>query len=606
MLRPRVSFTHLLSWCFGLLMLIGLGLVLYLGFNSARINARALLADRSHLLMDMVVTQIDSQLQPVEQQLHYLAGSLANPDFQRQDMEVVRLLLEGALAATPQVMGLMLFKPDLSRTWVNRDQPRAAINAWYQQRLPVLLPYIEQPPDKPLWLSPRWSPRLQQLVLPLIYPVYHEQRFLGLLVAVIRVDRLSEFVARLSEQLQVKLFVLHGRDQVLAYPGMYPNQVAALDDENPLPTLAQTGDLALQQLWNPDRQRQDWLERSDIEALSLTTGQQRYLYLVRQLEGYGEQPWIVGAYLTAEQVPQEIQRLWRVLAVGLLLMGVLLLLVVWISRRLGAELDQTVSGFDAIGQQPLLQIPYLAGSPIKELDRLSEAYNRMLDELRQSEASQRLFGQYVPQAIARELLSHHGQLQPRSCEATVLFCDLEGFTRLSQQLGPDRLVTLLNQYFSVVVAVIEAHNGVVTQFQGDALLATFNVPLADPDHALQAWRAALQIQQRLREQQFLGYSLRCRIGINSGPLVAGSVGAQERLNYTVHGDAVNLAARLEALNKAYGTRILISESTAALLAGETLTFVAETEIRGRAGLVKLYTVASEPAQERRKQTTVVQ
>jgi class 3 adenylate cyclase len=283
--------------------------------------------------------------------------------------------------------------------------------------------------------------------------------------------------------------------------------------------------------------------------------------------------------------------LWRVLAVGLLLMGGLLVVVVWVSRRIGAELAQTVTGFDAIGQQPLQQIPYLAASPVKEFDRLSKAYNRMLDELRQSEASQRLFGQYVPQAIARELLSHNGPLQPRSCEATVLFCDLEGFTLLSQQLGPDRLVALLNQYFSVVVEVIEAHNGVVTQFQGDAVLATFNVPMADPDHAMQAWRAALQIQQRLLEQQFLGHTLRCRIGINSGPLVAGSVGAQERLNYTVHGDAVNLAARLEALNKTYGTRILISEFTAALLAEVTLTFVAETEIRGRAGLVKLYTVA---------------
>ena len=213
----------------------------------------------------------------------------------------------------------------------------------------------------------------------------------------------------------------------------------------------------------------------------------------------------------------------------------------------------------------------------------------MLVELRQNEASQRLFGQYVPQAVARELLSHQGQLATRSCEATVLFCDLEGFTALTQQLGPDRLVMVLNDYFSAIVERIEAHNGVVTQFQGDAVLATFNVPMADPDHPTQAWQSALEILQLMDERQFLGHRLNCRIGINTGQLVAGSVGAKERLNYTVHGDAVNLAARLEAQNKAYGTRVLISEFTAAQLVDVELKFVGETEVRGREGAVKLYT-----------------
>jgi adenylate cyclase len=132
-------------------------------------------------------------------------------------------------------------------------------------------------------------------------------------------------------------------------------------------------------------------------------------------------------------------------------------------------------------------------------------------------------------------------------------------------MRPDQVVSMLNSYFSALVDVLESHGGVVTQFQGDAIFATFNVPLADPDHAAQAVRAACRIQEVLKKQVFEGHWLKCRIGINTGVVTAGAVGAAGRLSYTVHGDAVNLAARLEVLNKEYGTRILLSEFTAAYL-----------------------------------------
>ena len=170
----------------------------------------------------------------------------------------------------------------------------------------------------------------------------------------------------------------------------------------------------------------------------------------------------------------------------------------------------------------------------------------------------------------------------------MLFCDLEGFTSLTETLGPAGIVELLNEYFEVMVEILERHRGVVTQFQGDAILATFNVPVPDPAHASNALRAALEMQSAVQRQEFAGQRIGSRIGINTGRLVAGAVGAKGRLSYTVHGDAVNLAARLEALNKELGTRTLVSEATAEQVEGFDLKPMGEVGVRGQTGQVAVF------------------
>ena len=172
----------------------------------------------------------------------------------------------------------------------------------------------------------------------------------------------------------------------------------------------------------------------------------------------------------------------------------------------------------------------------------------------------------------------------------MLFCDLEGFTALTESLGPAGIVELLNEYFESMVEILERHRGVVTQFQGDAILATFNVPLRDPAHAANALRAAVEMRSAVRRREYAGQRVGCRIGINTGHLVAGAVGAKGRLSYTVHGDAVNLAARLEALNKELGTTILVSEATAAHTEGFEFAPMGEVAVRGQTGRVEVYTL----------------
>jgi adenylate cyclase len=132
---------------------------------------------------------------------------------------------------------------------------------------------------------------------------------------------------------------------------------------------------------------------------------------------------------------------------------------------------------------------------------------------------------------------------------------------------------------------------VVTQFQGDAILATFNVPLADEQHAQHAFQAACEMLDEVAGNRYEDVTINIRIGINTGEVVAGAIGARGRLNYTVHGDAVNLAARVEALNKEYGLRLLLTESTAAQIVDDRLLEVGETTVRGQTRSIRLFSIS---------------
>ena len=156
-------------------------------------------------------------------------------------------------------------------------------------------------------------------------------------------------------------------------------------------------------------------------------------------------------------------------------------------------------------------------------------------------------------------------------------------------MSPEQVVQMLNEYFPAVIDPVDRHGGIVNQFQGDAMLITFNVPVADSRHADQALCAALEMQQAVDGKRFAGARLKTRIGIATGKVIAGNVGSGERINYTVHGDAVNLAARLEQLNKEHGTRILVSADTVSLLQGDyRLEPMGAMDVRGKSAPVEIF------------------
>ena len=199
-------------------------------------------------------------------------------------------------------------------------------------------------------------------------------------------------------------------------------------------------------------------------------------------------------------------------------------------------------------------------------------------------------GKYVPASVANAIIQDRGALEPQRQTATMLFVDIEGFTSMVERMDPADVLAMLNAWFAQAGKVIVDQGGVINQFQGDAILATFNLPVEDPDHASAAIRSALGIRLAAEHSVFAGHQLGCRIGIATGDVIAGSVGSGQQLAYTVHGDAVNLAARLEQMNKETGTRILIAERTAEACGDEfELEAIGETPVRGRAD-AKVFTV----------------
>jgi len=193
------------------------------------------------------------------------------------------------------------------------------------------------------------------------------------------------------------------------------------------------------------------------------------------------------------------------------------------------------------------------------------------------------FSLYLAPALIQQMLEGNRlpELGGESRELTVLFSDIADFTEISEGLSPTDLVTFLNRYLSVMSDTIEVHGGFVDKYIGDAVVAVFGAPVEDEDHALSGVRAALACQRRLRtESSGFGLpgdrSVETRIGVNTGDMLVGNIGSHRRFNYTVMGDAVNLAARLESANKQYGSQILVSENTATLCGAQILFRVLDT------------------------------
>ncbi len=265
----------------------------------------------------------------------------------------------------------------------------------------------------------------------------------------------------------------------------------------------------------------------------------------------------------------------------------------YISRSLLRPLRTLSQAMTKVSKGDLSQrIPVTSNDEVGEL---TGQFNNMIEGLRERERIRETFGRYVDESVAATILRREGSgvLAGETREATVLFSDIEGFTTIAEHLPPDQLVIALNEYLQTVLAPIRAHGGVVNTFIGDGLFASFNMPLACDGHASAAVRAALDIQRAVGSRTFgdVGMSFATRIGISTGGVIGGSVGAGQRMSFTLLGDTVNLAARLEELNKQHGTRILVSESTRSNCNGEfSFSPLGSVVVRGRSEPVAIFSI----------------
>ena len=277
------------------------------------------------------------------------------------------------------------------------------------------------------------------------------------------------------------------------------------------------------------------------------------------------------------------------------------LAAVFAARQISEPLEQLEQAVARIARGAYGEAAPVLGDD--ELGRLTLHVNRMSDGLREREVIRREFGRFVSPEIATRILDDALGEAPEAAarelrETTILFSDLTGFTARAERLPPEHMVELMNRYFRIIDETIRAHGGIIHSFIGDAVHASFNFAGDCPGNATRALAAALAIEARLDAARAAGgEAMHTRIGVHTGPVAAAAVGSDERMNYAMFGDAVNVAMRLEQLNKDKGTRVLASQETVAAVPPEDharlgLRALGEVRLRGRLAPVRVFEVGA--------------
>jgi adenylate cyclase len=247
-------------------------------------------------------------------------------------------------------------------------------------------------------------------------------------------------------------------------------------------------------------------------------------------------------------------------------LGLVLVVVLGLALRFAARLGGAVRSISEAARSVGLG-KYPTFAPLRtgdELERLGRDFNQMVQGLKERDRLRDTFGRYVTRQVAEHLMKGNVNLGGELVPVTVLFSDIRSFTSISETMEPRALLDFLNEYFSGMVESVLRHHGVVDKFIGDAIMAVFGAPVPEPEDALHAVEAALDMRKRLEQinQAFEARGLpaiRTGIGLHYGQVVAGNMGHVERMEYTVIGDTVNVASRLEGLTKELKADIVLSE-----------------------------------------------
>ena len=591
----RIPIRYLTVFGVSTLVAVAVGIVFSLGFISATKNTRLLMSDQASVMINSMDRNIALWLRPVQEQANRIARHILDNANNIEDMKRLDEFMLGALAATEQVAKIALVTPGgLTRRWVRMDSS-GVTEDWSTRR--EIMEWIDSGSrsHRASWIEPFFTDTIDKTVLLHQLPIRGADDILiGMLVQTVSIEELSRYVADLSPREGMTPFILYGKDRVLAHPYLADESMNDVTNSTPLVALSDLGDDVLRRIWSPDEEQLFFLNNDDrlnTSGAFIKAHDRFYIYLYRSIQDYGEQPWIIGAYLDSSVYGgAESQRLMRALLGSLFVLLAATTGAILLGRYITRPVTDIAEAARLVEENKLNEVNELQPSRMQELDDAARSFNKMVIDLRERALIRQTLGQFVPERIARTLLSEGGLIKPETAYATLLYSDIEGFTALTESLGSTRIVAVLNAYFSAMVDILERHMGVVTQFHGDAILATFNVPIANVAHAKSALLAAAEMLATVDAQPFADHRLRIRIGIDSGTVIAGAVGSAGRLSYTVYGDAVNLAARLERLNKDFGTSMLVSENTATL-AGDVmpLRVVGDTQIRGQSKIIKAYT-----------------
>jgi class 3 adenylate cyclase len=568
--RLRVSLAVALALAFfGVTLIAAMALALTL--YGAQQTTFDLLRDRNERLIDDAVARLRDHLSPVQSQAVFLADRIIKGELDPRDEQRLGDFLLASLAGTPQVSAISLTTPDYQTIRAERDQNGSV--RIVKEDLSGF-PNIAERYDTirratgPFWGDLIWTPEIGQPLINLRVPVWRSGVFVGGIVALVSMGSLSRYVAQPSSE-TARTFILYDGKYVLAHPRLSdPRNILQLAGAT-LPRLDQVGDPILAGKDNFVRSDSNRLFGDDPEGGHVAEiGGTKYVFIYRSTMEYGDKPLQVGRYFPQAELLASTQALLNGAYAGLGALALALVIGLAMGRAMSGPMRRLAAAAEEI-QQFDFEGKALPHSVIVEIDEAAQATNA-------SRAALKWFANYVPRKLVTRLLAEGEQtMLSKRRDVTVMFTDIVGFTMQAEDLPESDTAEFLNRHFALVAACIEDEHGVIDKFIGDAVMATWGAIKHMDDHADHACRAALAIAKVVKAdnetRRSAGHApVRVRIGLHSGPVVVGNIGAPGRINYTVVGDTVNTAQRMEQLGKEYMTDddevvVLVSGHTVAAL-----------------------------------------
>ena len=574
--RHQFSLTLTLAVSIGLLVLISVCSVLWIGLSTSRRNTLDLLNVQSEMLVGDIEAAIRDHLDPVSDQIEFIRDLVASGALDPADRDHMTATMLGTLAAAPQIMATVYWDTNRQRHLAFRS-PDLGIGTEItdDSQNPHAAQILAATANisKPIWGPLRFDENIGETFVNLITPLRRNGEVVGALATAIGMRELSFLMAEIGLRLEATPFILHGDDQVLAHPFLTSSH-GDLSVTSPTVSLARIGDLTLANIAarKPVRGFSTAASRG-VEVAELAKSGGAQIIFSKKIDGYSDNSWLIGAYLPSQQVNTELRRLRNAAFAGLALLILAIVAAIILARFIARPIRRVAAGANRVAALQLRDVTPLPGSYIREINEQATAFNAML-------AGLRWFETYVPRRLVARLMASDGeQAESDERELTVMFTDIVGFTALSEAMSASAIKELLNDHFTLLGTAVEAEGGTIDKYIGDSLMAFWGAPDHMPDHAAHACRAAKAIATALtadniQRRQKGRPPIRIRIGIHTGTAVVGNIGAPGRVNYTIVGDTVNTGQRLEALGKRLhkgepDTIILLSSATAQAVAGTT-------------------------------------
>lgn len=596
----RLSLASLLAGVFGAVVLVAATSVLLPEWLIARRVTFELLNERAIGGISALEAGVRARLEPARATVDELAALIERGGVALEDMAGLRLLLEGALAGNPEIAAVVVVRADRTEIVAERKVAGTISSKTEPAGRDVSgLIVAADGQAGTFWGDVLFVPEIGQPVINVRRALRRDGEVVGVIGAGVTIRDLSALVTGLGGVFGGTPFILYGADRVLAHPRLVGDRWA--DPAGPLlASRAELGDPVLAA--TSDRFQLDSFARAreagiTVEGVRDALGDEDAILVTKTLGSFGGTLSTIGFWLPEKVAEQALVPLRVGLVIGLGLLALALATAIVVGRLVARPILRATAGATRIAQLDIADVEPLPPSRLRELDEQADAFNAML-------ATIRAFATYVPRSLVQRLVRNGGQdaIRSRERDLTVMFTDIAGFTRAAERLPATRIAELLNQHFGLLAACIEAEGGTVDKFLGDGLMAFWGAPERLKERALRGCRAALAIRDAVTadndERAAHGQpQLKLRIGIHKGPLVVGNIGAPDRLNYTVVGDAANVAQRLEQLGKEVGKEVGIDDAVVIIVsdavvndAGPGLAFepLGDFAIRGRGEPIAAY------------------